>query len=217
MRIRYSHWDDSQDPFGPSLPAAELLEELSEDVLAGAGADGAVDRLRRRGMRGRFSGLDALRARLTEARGREEAQLNLSGPLEEVREGLEEIIEQERAALSFRAEDDARMREAFLDALPPDAPGRIKELQEYRFVDPEAQRMFDALIEQLREQVMGAYFRTMAEGLKGLTPETIARFKDMLAELNDMIERRDRGESVDFDGFMERHGDLFPDDPKTLD
>src|SRR5439155_5259431 len=40
---------------------------------------------------------------------------------------------------------------------------------------------------------------------------------DMLAELNDMIERRERGEPYDFEGFMQRYGDLFHDDPKTLD
>lgn len=217
MRSRYSRWDGSQDPFGPDVPAAELLEEMSEDLLSGAGAQGAMSRLLRRGMQGRFNGLDALRARLREARAREQAALDLQGPLEEIRERLEDIVERERSTLSFRAEEDARMREAFLDALPPDVPGRIRELSEYRFVDPQAQREFDELMEHLREQVLGAHFRNMAEGLRNLSPEQLQRFKDMLAELNEMIERRDRGEDHDFDGFMQRYGDFFPDNPKTLE
>ena len=217
MRFRYSRWDDSQDPFGPDVPAAELLEELSEDVLSGAGAEGALSRLMRRGMQGRFTGLDALRARLRERRAREQAALNLQGPLEEIREGLEDIVERERTALSFEPDDDARMRETFLDALPPDVPGRIRELTDYRFRDAQAQRMFDQLMERLREQVMGAYFRNMAHGMQNLSPEQLQRFRDMLAELNDMIERRERGEAYDFDAFMRRHGDLFPENPKTLD
>ena len=217
MRIRYSRWDDSQDPFGPDLPASELLEELSDDMLSGADAEEAIERLLRRGMRGRFSGLDALRARLRSAREREQQALDLTGPLEEVRRRLEEILERERSTLSFRAEDDARLREAFLDALPADAPGQIRELQDYRFVDPQAQRMFDELMEHLREQVMGAHFRNMAEGMRNASPEELARFRDMLAELNDMIERRARGEESDFDGFMERYGDLFPDQPGSLE
>lgn len=217
MRIRYSRWDDSQDPFGQDVPAAELLEELSEDLLSGTGAEGAVSRLLRRGMRGRFGGLEAIRARLRERLAQEQAALDLAGPLEELRERLEEVIERERSALSFRAEDDARMREAFLDALPPDVPGRIRELTDYRFVDPDAQRAFDELMEHLREQVMGAHFRGMAQGLRNLSPQELTRFRDMLAELNGMIERRERGEPYDFEGFMQRYGDLFPGSPRTLD
>src|SRR5439155_25054221 len=137
--IRYSRWDGTQDPLGPDVPAAELLEEMSEDLLSGAGAQGAFNRLVRRGMQGRFSGLDALRARLREARAAEQAGLNLAGPLQELQERLEEVIDRERSTLSFRAEDDARVREAFLDSLPPDVPGKIGELTEYRFVDPKAQ------------------------------------------------------------------------------
>jgi uncharacterized protein with von Willebrand factor type A (vWA) domain len=168
-------------------------------------------------MHGRFGGLDALRARLRQRRGQEQGALDLAGPLEDLRDRLEDIVDRERSALSFRTEDNARMREAFLDALPPDVPGRIRELTDYRFVDPEAQRAFDELMEHLREQVMGAYFRNMAEGMRSMSPEDLARFRDMLAELNEMIERRERGEPYDFDGFMQRHGDLFPGNPKTLD
>jgi uncharacterized protein with von Willebrand factor type A (vWA) domain len=217
MRSRYSKWDGSQDPFGPDVPAAELLEEMSEDLLSGAGAQGAMSGLLRRGMRGRFGGLDALRARLREARAREQAALNLQGPLEEIRERLGEIVERERSTLSFKAEEDARMREAVLDSLPPDVPGQIRELSDYRFVDPQAQREFDELMEHLKEQVLGAYFRNMAEGMRNLSPEQVQRFKDMLAELNQMMERRDRGEDHDFEGFMQRYGDMFPDNPRTLD
>ena len=217
MRIRYSRWDDTQEPFGPHLSGAELLEEMSDEVLSGVDVEGALSRLRRRGVEGRFSGLDELRARIQQARERERAALNVSGPLEEMHSRLDEILDRERATLSFRAEDDARVREAFLDALPPDVPGQVRELQDYRFVDPQAQRMFDELMEHLREQVADAYFRQMAEGIRNASPEELRRFRDMLAELNEMIERRDRGEPYDFEGFMDRYGDLFPDRPRSLD
>jgi uncharacterized protein with von Willebrand factor type A (vWA) domain len=219
MRFRYSRWDGTQDPFGPDVPAAEVLEELADEILMGGGADHALQRLLRRGMQGRFSGMDALRQRLRQQREREEQLLDLTGPLEDIRERLEEILERERTELSFRDDDDARMREAFLDALPPDAPGQMGELREYRFVDPTAQRMFDELQEHIREQVMGSYFRQMAEGMRNVTPEDIARFRDMLAELNRLIEMRERDEDTQaaFEDFMSRHGDLFPEDPTTLD
>ncbi|MGZ8583064.1 MAG: vWA domain-containing protein [Actinomycetota bacterium] len=219
MRFRYSRWDGTQDPFGPDVPAVDVLEELTDEILMGEGADHALQRLLRRGMQGRFTGMDALRTRLRQQREREEQLLDLSGPLEDIRERLEEILERERTELSFRDDDDARLREGFLDALPPDAPGQLGELREYRFADPTAQRLFDELQEHIREQVMGSYFRQMAEGMRSMSPEDIARFKDMLAELNGLIEMRERGEDTQpaFEDFMSRHGGFFPDDPRSLD
>jgi uncharacterized protein with von Willebrand factor type A (vWA) domain len=219
VRTRYSRWDGRQDPFGPEIPAGDVLEEMSEDILSGAGAQGALQRLLRRGMQGRFNGLDALRQRLREARTEAQSALDLTGPLEEIRGRLEEILERERATLSFEAADDARMREAFLDQLPSDVPGQIRELSDYGFVDAQAQQMFDGLMEHVREQVMGAYFRNMAEGMRNITPEQMQAFKDMLSELNGLIEKRERGELTpeDFASFMDRYGDFFPDNPRTLD
>ena len=219
MHFRYSRWDDTQDPFGPDIAAGDVLDALADDVLMGGRADRALQRLLRRGMNGRFDGLDAIRRRLRQRRQQEEAALNLAGPLEDVRRSLEEILDRERAELATRQDDDARMREGFLEALPPDAPGQIRELQDYRFADPRAQASFDELMERLREQVLGAHFRNMAGGMRSMTPEQVARFRDMLAELNAMIERRERGalEPGDFRRFMDAYGDFFPEDPKTLD
>ncbi len=219
MRFQYSRWDGTQDPFGPDVPAADVLDELADEILMGESAEHGLQRLLRRGMQGRFSGMDALRARLRRQREREQAQLDLTGPLEDIRERLDEILERERTELSFRDDDDARMREAFLAAMPPDAPGQLAELREYRFADRAAQRMFDELQEHIREQVMGSHFRQMAEGMRNMSPDDIAGFKDMLAELNGLIEMRNRGEDTQpaFEDFMSRHGGLFPDAPGTLD
>ena len=219
MHFRYSRWDDTQDPFGPDIAAGDVLDALAEDVLMGGRADRALQRLLRRGMNGRFDGLDAIRRRLQQRRQQEEAALNLAGPLEDVRRSLEEILDRERAELATREDDDARMREGFLDALPSDAPGQIRELQDYRFADPRAQASFDELMERLREQVLGAHFRSMAAGMRSMTPQELARFRDMLAELNAMIERRGRGalEPGDFRRFMDAYGDFFSENPKTLD
>jgi uncharacterized protein with von Willebrand factor type A (vWA) domain len=217
VRSRYSRWDGTQDPLGPDISAADLLEKMSEDILSGEGVEGALRRLIRRGIKGRFSGMDALSARLKEARRREQERLDLEGPLAEVRDRLQEILEHERTALSFRADEDARMRESFLGSLPPDVPGQLRELREYRFVDSEAQRKFDELMSWLSEQVMGAYFRGLTHGIRDLSAEELRRTKDMLAELNAMIEARERGEAFDFEGFMRRYGDFFPENPPTLD
>jgi len=217
MRFRYSRWDGTQDPLGPDLSAGDLLDAMSEDLLSGQGADRALSRLLRQGMQGRFTGMDALRARLREARRRERERLNLEGPLQEIQQRLDDILQTERRTLSFQAGDDARLREQFLDSLPPHPAGQIKELKDYRFVDLQAQRKFDELMEWLKDQVLGSYFRSMAEGMRNVSPEQLQRFKDMLAVLGDMIEARERGDQYDFNRFMQRYGDLFPDNPQTLD
>ena len=64
---------------------------------------------------------------------------------------------------------------------------------------------------------MQQYVDQMSGAVENMTPEDMARMKDMFAELNQMLEQRARGEEPDFDGFMERFGDFFPENPETLD
>jgi uncharacterized protein with von Willebrand factor type A (vWA) domain len=57
----------------------------------------------------------------------------------------------------------------------------------------------------------------MSEGMQDVSPEQMQRMKDMLADLNQMLEQRERGEEPDFKGFMDKYGDFFPGNPQTLD
>ncbi len=84
-------------------------------------------------------------------------------------------------------------------------------------MDDAARQRFEELMDQLREQLMQSYFNQLSEGMQNMTPERMAQMKDMLNELNQMLEQRERGEEPDFDGFMERHGDFFPGNPQSLD
>ena len=68
-----------------------------------------------------------------------------------------------------------------------------------------------------REQLMQQTVDQMSGAMGSMSPEDMARMKDMMAELNQMLEQRAAGEEPDFDGFMERHGDFFPENPQTLD
>jgi uncharacterized protein with von Willebrand factor type A (vWA) domain len=84
-------------------------------------------------------------------------------------------------------------------------------------VVPAALEGFEELVEKLRQQLMQSYVDQMSGAMEDVSPEEMARMKDMLAELNQMLEQRARGEEPDFDGFMERFGDFFPENPQTLD
>src|SRR5206468_2612427 len=49
--------------------------------------------------------------------------------------------------------------------------------------------------------------------------QALQRLKDMLADLNAMLDADARGEhtQADFDAFMDTYGDLFPDHPENLE
>src|ERR1700704_4143117 len=222
MQSRYEQWDGSQDPFGPDLDIGDSLDEISDDILSGYGAQSAMRRLMRRGMPGRLGGLDDLRRRLEARRRRASRELNLDGAMAEVKERLNEILAQERDWLASRTGDDARaqdarMRESFLDTLPDSPAGALKELMDYEFTNPEAQQAFNELVAELQKEILDAHFRNLTGGMGQVTPGDVARVREMLAELNAMIAARDRGDEYDFPGFMERYGDMFPEHPRTLD
>jgi uncharacterized protein with von Willebrand factor type A (vWA) domain len=117
-----------------------------------------------------------------------------------------------------RGNRERQERLQFLDQLPPDFGGRVKELSQYEFFDPQAQQAFDELMDMLKQQAMGNMFREMAQRLANMTPEEMQRLKDMLAALNRMMDQQVWGEQPDFEGFMQQYGDMFgPNPPQSLE
>jgi uncharacterized protein with von Willebrand factor type A (vWA) domain len=59
----------------------------------------------------------------------------------------------------------------------------------------------------------------MRQVMSNPDPQAMQRVKDMLADLNEMLAADARGEhtQADFDRFMARHGDMFPDQPQNLE
>ncbi|MDQ3785109.1 MAG: hypothetical protein M3360_09605 [Actinomycetota bacterium] len=216
-RFRYFRWDGGQDPFGFDVDVGEILDAMSDDVFEGSGAGEALRRVQEHGLRGRVGGLEDLRRRLQEARRRAAEGLDLSGPLEAVRNRLDDIVGIERLELAQLDHEDARFQEAVLDALPRHPAGAIRELSGYRWASSDAEARFRELVEGLRREILEAHFNQLAGALGNMAPESLERAKDMLAGLNDMLDRRTRGEEYDFDAFMERHGELFPERPGSLE
>lgn len=217
LKAEYSRWDGTQDPFGPDIDIGELIDELSDDIFSGAGPSGAIRRLMQRGMQGRMRGLRDIKSRLRDRMQTAANSLNLDGPLNEVREKLGEILEIERAELSAIEGEAARAKEAYLDLLPGDPARQLRELMEYTFENMEARRRFEELVEKIRAEVMNSHFSQLTGAMGRVTPDDVARVRQMLAELNQMIADRERGEPFDFQGFMQRYGDMFPEHPKSHD
>ncbi|MBM2812398.1 MAG: hypothetical protein HW416_3157 [Chloroflexi bacterium] len=116
-------------------------------------------------------------------------------------------------------ESMARKHLEQLDHLPPDAGGRIKELRDYDFMDPEARQQFDELMKMLQQQIMQSYFKGLQQGLQSMTPEALKQIQEMVHDLNQMLQKRERGEDVDgeFEDFMKKWGDFFPKGIENID
>jgi uncharacterized protein with von Willebrand factor type A (vWA) domain len=71
----------------------------------------------------------------------------------------------------------------------------------------------------LRSDVLDSQFRGMKQAMQNPDPQAMQRVKDMLGDLNQMMAADSRGEhtQADFDQFMERYGDMFPDQPQNLE
>jgi uncharacterized protein with von Willebrand factor type A (vWA) domain len=228
---RYARWDGRQQL--DDLTADDLLAELSDDVLADSDLSSALARLLSRGMRTergeqRLAGLQDLLRRLTQAREELLSRYELGDVLSDVRDELDEIVSTERHALERHiagigrdqatgdpalrqmASEMAARRQSKLDELPSDVGGRIRGLSDYDFMDADARSRFDELLDRLRRQVLDSQFAGLSDALRGMTPDDLAANREMVRELNGLLQERLAGGEPDVSGFLSRYGELFP-------
>ena len=234
-RDRYSRWDGSQRL---DFDADDVLDALSDDLLADGDLGEALRRLLQRGFPPgrrtdeRIAGLRELMTRLAAKRRDVLERYKVGDVLGDIRRELEEIVDTERAGIERRlappetADADERLEQMAhaiaerhretLDALP-EAPGeRIRALQDYDFLEPSARERFDALLEKLRQQVLDSYLKGLNEQLQGVTPEQLAANREMVRDLNRLLQERLNGGDPDAGEFLAKHGAFFPG-AKTLD
>ena len=209
-RFTYSRWDGTQRGF--EIDADSLLDELADDLTYHGDINTAMRKMMQNGMRdldgNQMPGLRELMKRLREQREQIQERGDLGGVYSEIADELNDIVDEERqvAGNNFT-----------LDMLPDDLAGKIRELQHYDFESPSAKERFDSLLDKLREQLMQQQLDQMSSAVQNMSPEQMARTKDMMAALNDMLERRKNGEDPQFEQFMEEFGDFFPENPQSLD
>jgi uncharacterized protein with von Willebrand factor type A (vWA) domain len=218
MSYRYGAWRGGPDPLEPPFDVAGALDRLGERVLSGDRTADALRNLLRQGMPGTRGLRDLLRqARDRHRELRERGRLD--GTLERVRELLDQAVEAERQALFPDPSDAARLAEAELDQLPPDTARAVRQLADYRWRSPEAAAAYEQIRDLLRREVLDSQFRGMRDALAGASPQELQRIRDMVADLNAMLEADARGEDTQrqFEEFMERYGDMFPENPRNLE
>lgn len=218
-RYRYGAYHGGPDPLAAPFDAGGAVDDLADRILDGGSVREALRDLLRRGRDGR-RGLDDLRAAARRRRKELERSGRLDGLLQEVRDLLDRALDAERQALFPDPSDDARFREQVLDGLPDETSRAVRELADYDWRSPEARAAYEQIREKLRRDVVDQQFRdlTRALGDPG-DPEARQRLADMLADLNAMLEKHRGGADVstDFEQFMDRHGDFFPDGPESFE
>lgn len=160
-------------------------------------------------------GLHDLMDRLARRRDELRARYQLGDVLAEIRRELDEIVDQERSGVQRRLEQassadpadpaDADLRRVLgdlsgrrldtLDALPSDVGERIRGLREYDFLEPEARRRFDKLVERLGKQVLDQFVTGMSDAINSVKPEDLAANREMVRDLNALMRERIGGAS----------------------
>src|SRR6516165_3446582 len=120
---RYGEYDGGPDPLAAPYDVRGALDDMGEEILGGGTPAEALRDLLRRGWQGR-RGLDDLLRRVRERSRELRGRGRLDGMLEQARALLDTAVGQERAELFPDPSDEARLREADLDALPSDTSRR---------------------------------------------------------------------------------------------
>ncbi len=230
-RIRYSRWDGTQKV--GDLDADDLLDAMSEELMADGDPWSALRRLFQRGLQGpqgRLPSLRDLAARVRQRRQQELDRYDLGSALDDIKQKLEAIRRTEREGIERRLgetreraqrgeipqeglrqlEEMAAQRRQALDQLPPDPAGQIMDLQKYEFMDPEAWRLFQELMQSLRQQMLKPFLQGMQQALQGMGPQDLQRLREMLKDLNRMLQDRAEGREPNFQDFKNKWGQYFP-------
>ena len=237
---RYSQWDGTQRIF--EIDADELMDLLSEDVLNKGDIMQALRDLFRQGMQNRdgqqLPGLRDMMEQLKNRRREQMQQHNMDSVLDDLKERLDDIVQTERDGIQRRVdearqqvdtapEEDRDQQESLLnlleqrtnrnserlDNLPEGAGSQLKELMEYDFIDPEAQKKFQELLDMLKSQMAQNISQRMQQHIQGMTPEDMAATREMMRRLNQMMRDKMDGREPDFNGFMQQFGSMFGDNP----
>ena len=190
----------------------------------GMGLQDLLDRLqkRRRDAMKRYnldSALDDIRAKLDSIFDKEEhglqRELDRSQALREDGAGEASGLDPDvRRKLAEDLERRALRSRESLAAVPRDDPAQaIEALRNYEFMDAEAKAEFDELLDMLRRQAAESFFSDISKALQQMSPEQMRAMQEMMRDLNEMLEEKINGGDPDFEGFMQRWGGMFGDDP----
>lgn len=215
---RYGRYHGGPDPLAPPVDLREALESIGNDVLEGASPRRAMQEMLRRGTRN-MRGLDDLAADANRRRRELLRKNNLDGTLQEVRELLDKAVLEERKTLARALDDDARFQEMQIGDLSPSTAQAVQELADYEWRSSDARENYEKIKDLLGREMLDQRFAGMKNALENATDEDRQAISEMLKDLNDLLDKHNRGEDTDqdFADFMRKHGQHFPENPQNVD
>ncbi|WP_286690590.1 MULTISPECIES: VWA domain-containing protein [unclassified Aeromicrobium] len=218
---RYGAYVDGPDPLAPPVDVREALDAIGEDVMAGYSPDHALQEFLRRGGADQ-RGLDDLARRVAERRRELVGQHALDGTLREVRELLDRALLEERKQLARDVDlddGDRALAELTLDNVSPSPAAAVRDLNGYEWQSSQAREDFERIKDLLGREMLDQRFAGMKDALENATDADRAAVHEMLDDLNGLLEKRQQGvdTQADFDDFMGKHGQHFPERPQNLD
>jgi len=215
--FRYGPFHDGPDPLAGPLDAGAGVDDLAKRIMDGQSVEDALRDLMREGTQGR-RGMRDMARQVRDKRRRLEKSGAMDGLLQDLRELVEQAKDTERRELFPDPSDDARFREAQLDNIPDDIGRAMQQLANYDWRSNEARALFEQAQERLRRDVVDQQFRNLSNGIDNLPQERQA-MQQMMQDLNALLDTHRRGEATqaDYDAFIDKHRQFFPDAPATLD
>jgi uncharacterized protein with von Willebrand factor type A (vWA) domain len=217
-KLRYSGYTGGPDPLAPPVDLRDALEQIGQDVMEGTSPRRALSELLRRGTKN-TPGADRLAAEANRRRRELLQNNNLDGTLQEIKKLLDEAVLAERKELARALDDDARFGELQMESLSPSPAKAVQELADYDWRSPEARQKYDEIKDLLGREMLDQRFAGMKDALENATDADRQRVNDMLDDLNDLLDKHANGEDSpdDFQDFMNKHGEFFPENPKNID
>ena len=227
---RYSCWDGSQHVF--DIDEDDVLDQLSDEVLAHGDLDRALRSLFRRGIQSReegqrIEGLQELMERLNEQRQEQLQRYHLDSLMDDLKERLKDVVETERRGIDKRLgearqqleeagddgehlhramqvlEERAQRGKETLDNLPDGVGGAIRELKEYDFLDSEARQKFQELLDALGQQMVQRYGQYFGPNPPSSLDELIERLADQMAAMQSLIDSMTPEMRLELESLME--------------
>ncbi|MCT1684979.1 VWA domain-containing protein [Corynebacterium appendicis] len=213
---RYRRYTPGPDPLAPPPDLTKAVRAIADDVMYGYSTEQAMREYLRR------EGYDDFLRQIAERRKELLHKTNLGGTLQEAKKLLDNVVLAERGQLARDVDMDdldRTMREMTLDNLPVSPAAAVTELNGYDWASSEAREKYQQIKDLIGRELLDQRFAGMKEALEGATDEDRASVAEMLRDLNVLLGKHRAGMATeqDFQDFMAKHGDQFPENPRNIE